>query len=125
MKFDYSNRYKSNKNDKQEKKEIVKEEIKEKEEVIKEPIKEKSTEIEENVDKVIDKSKENLEVEKYGKLVNCELLNGRKEPDINSESLLILKKEDKIKILEELDEFYKVLVNDKEVYCMKKYINVE
>lgn len=137
MKFDYSNRYKFNKNNKQEKEEIINEEVEEKEEVVEEHAEEA---VEENLIDIEDEKteedladteadvlsiEEKLEPEKYGNLVNCELLNGRKEPDPNSEIILIIKKEDEIKILEELDEFYKVSINNKEVYCMKKFIEIK
>lgn len=143
MKFDYSNRYKFNKNNKEEKEKIVKEEVEEKEEVIEEPVEEvteenlieleteETVQEEINDEKVnedtenVEEPKEELKVEKYGTLINCDLLNGRKEPNSNSEIILVLKKEDTIKILEELDEFYKVLVNNKEVYCMKKFIEIK
>jgi len=62
---------------------------------------------------------------KVGKLANCELLNARKEPNKDSEVLFVIGKEDKIVILEEENDFYKVSVNGKEAYCMKNFIVVE
>ena len=133
MKFDYSNRYKFNKNNKEKeveetkKEEVVEEPIEEKEAVVEEPIEEtvEETKKEEVVEETVEEVPEDKEIIRYGSLMNCELLNGRKEPDSNSDILLIINKDDVIKILEELDEFYKVLVNNKEVYCMKKFIEIK
>lgn len=62
---------------------------------------------------------------KDGELINCDLLNARKEPNKDSEVLFIIDKKDTIKILEELENFYKVEVKDKEAYCMKKFIKIK
>lgn len=94
-----------------------KEEVKENKEV---------EEKEVNVEEVKEEVKEELKEEtKNGKLANCELLNARKEPSKDSEVLFVVSKEDKIVILGEENDFYKVSVNNKEAYCMKNFIVVE
>lgn len=85
--------------------EEVKEEVKEEEvkEEIKEEVKEQNN--------------------KLGKVFGTELLNVRKDPSINSDVLMVLKKDKEVNILEESNEdFYKIIVDDKEGYCMKKFI---
>lgn len=103
--------------------------MEEKEEV-KEEVKELETEVQTNTGDVVtdEPSVEAPEVKKektkVGKLVNCELLNARKEPSKDSEVLFVVSKEDKIVILGEENDFYKVSVNNKEAYCMKNFIVV-
>lgn len=62
---------------------------------------------------------------KYGKLTKCKLLNVRKEPIANSEILFTVSDNDTIEIIDEIDEFYKVKVNDKEGYCVKYFIEIK
>ena len=58
--------------------------------------------------------------------VLCELLNVRKEPNKNSEILTVVSKDTLLTILDKdfSEEFYKVLVNNIEGYCMKKFIAI-
>lgn len=58
--------------------------------------------------------------------VTTNLLNVRKEPDINSVILDIIKKDTIVKInFEKSDDiFYKVYANNINGYCMKEYIEV-
>lgn len=58
-----------------------------------------------------------------GVIVNCERLNVRKEPNINSEVLAILDKGTAVTIYGEENEFYKI--SHAGEYCMKKYISVQ
>lgn len=58
-----------------------------------------------------------------GVVVNCERLNVRKEPNINSEVLTILDKGATVTIYGEENEFYKI--GHAGEYCMKKYISVQ
>lgn len=98
-----------------------KEEVKENKEV-----EEKEVNVEEVKDELKDEVKDEVKEEvKNGKLANCELLNARKEPSKDSEVLFVVSKEDKIVILGEENDFYKVSVNNKEAYCMKNFIAVE
>ena len=131
MNFNYSNRYKNNKTPKTEESEI-KEEVDNLEDAI-----EETSEVIEEVEAVISTgettedlsgesihSLEEVIEEKYGILQNCELLNCRKEANSNSEILKVFNKNDKIKILDEVGEFYKVLSDNTEAYCMKKFIKI-
>ena len=80
---------------------------------------------EEATEEVLEQSAEEAkENKRFGRIVNCELLNARKEPNVNSEVIEVLRNRDQdvIEILDEVDNFYKVLVHNKKVYCMKKYI---
>lgn len=69
--------------------------------------------------------KEESKKDKFGKLIDCELLNARKDSNKESEVLFVINNKDKIKILEELTDFYKVEVNGKEAYCMKNFIKTK
>ena len=95
-------------------------------ETLTEEVKKPETEVQTSTgDVVTDEPSIETPETKVGKLANCELLNARKEPNKDSEVLFVIGKEDKIVILEEENDFYKVLVNDKEAYCMKNFIVVE
>lgn len=144
MNFNYSNKYKNNKTPKTEESEIkeeVKDEVKTVEEINKETFEENILEVIEDNDvaeEVITSTGETTEElsgesvsameevveEKYGILQDCELLNVRKEANSNSEILKVFNKNDKIKILDEVGEFYKVLSDNTEAYCMKKFIKL-
>ena len=112
MKFDYSNIYKHN--NKVENKELEKTKKEEIKEEVKEEVKE---EIKEEI-------KEEVAEKKYGQVYNCELLNVRTEPNLNSEIFSILNRNDKVEILDDILDFYKILKDGSEVYCMKKYIKI-
>lgn len=88
-------------------------------EEVKEEVLEPSTEV------VEEPVEEEVKKEKTGKLVNCELLNARKESRKDSEVLFTIGPKDKIKILDEENDFYKVEVDEKEAYCMKNFIKVK
>lgn len=141
MNFNYSNKYKNNKTPKTEESEIkeeVREEVDNLEDVIEETSEENEvSEVIEEAEVVISTgettedlsgelipSLEEVVEEKYGILQNCELLNCRKEANSNSEILKVFNKNDKIKILDEVGEFYKVLSDNTEAYCMKKFIKI-
>lgn len=57
-------------------------------------------------------------------VTDCEKLNVRANPDINSNVLRIINNGDKLDIIDlnENSEFYKILIDDVEGYCMKKFI---
>lgn len=119
MKFDYNKKYKQNN--------IKQEEIKQP--IIEEPVMEEVIKNEEKDEhKTDDIISEHVNEEKYGIVANCDLLNVRKEPNLNSEIVTVINKDQKVKIIEELDEFYKVsLINEiisSDSYCMKKYIKI-
>ena len=130
MKFDYNKKYKQNNLKKEEDNKKVNNKLEEGEqltitEVIEEP----------KDDKVfVNEESSNNEtiynsLEKYGIVVNCDLLNVRKEPNPTSNILTVINADQKIKILDELDEFYRVLIDDPinsyEGYCMKKFIKID
>lgn len=139
MNFNYSNKYRNNKTPKTEESEIkeeVQEEVDNLEDTIEEISEENILETAENnkitsVNETIEDlfvesipSSEEVIEEKYGIIQNCELLNCRKEASSNSEILKVFNKNDKIKILDEVGEFYKVLSDNTEAYCMKKFIKI-
>lgn len=82
------------------------------------------------VDENIIDNKDNTHMEPttyIGQVVNYTKLNLRQGPDINTEVLSVLNREEEVKVDKEhsTDEFYKVTnSNGIEGYCMKQYINV-
>lgn len=125
MKFDYNKKYKQNNTKQQEE---IKQPIIE-EPVIEEPVIEEVIKNEEKDEhKTDDMISEHINEEKYGIVVNCDLLNVRREPNATSTILTVINADQKIKILDELDEFYRVLIDDPinsyEGYCMKKFIKI-
>lgn len=116
--FDKNEELKENK--KMEEKEVKNEKVKQSE-VLSENLKQSEVEQEELGTASLEYTKEL----KDGELINCDLLNARKEPNKESEVLFVIDKKDTIKILEELEDFYKVKVKDKEVYCMKNFIKIK
>ena len=68
--------------------------------------------------------KTNKYIEKYGQIINCEMLNIRRKPYPNAEIIGTFKKNDIIKIIGEEREFYKVSVDNGDAYSMKKYIEI-
>lgn len=142
MRFDYSNKHNSKKNDENKKNEETTIYEKNKDNILDEPEVEEKTieelEVEEALDKLEEEfaeetesiEDENIKEEKQkevkiGELKDCDLLNVRQEPKIDSPVLLVLDKNSKIEILEELEDFYKILVNNKEGYCVKKFIIIK
>ena len=114
MKFDYSNIYKHN--NKVKNKELEETKIEDAVEELKKDVVEevKEEEVKEEV----------VKEKKYGQVYNCELLNVRTEPNIDSEIFSILNRDDKVEILDDTFDFYKILKDGSEVYCMKKYIKI-
>lgn len=51
-------------------------------------------------------------------------LNVRKEPNTNSKVITTLNLNDEVKIIGEVDNWYKVVVNSQQGYCSKQYIKV-
>lgn len=109
MKFDYSNIYKHNNKVKNKELEETK---------IEDAVEELKKDVVEEVKEEVVKEK------KYGQVYNCELLNVRTEPNIDSEIFSILNRDDKVEILDDTFDFYKILKDGSEVYCMKKYIKI-
>lgn len=65
---------------------------------------------------------------KTGFVTNCERLNIRKEPTVESDVETVIDKDTKIRVYEEesTDDFYRVSVKDSVVgFCMKKYIKIK
>lgn len=62
----------------------------------------------------------------FGMVCDCKNLNIRKNPNVNSQILFTVPNGAKIKIDLGLStaEWYKVTVNSKEGFCMKKYISL-
>lgn len=106
----------------------IKEEVLEEPEVIEE-VKDVEEEVLEEPEVIVDEIKKESETikedVKQGKLTKCESLNARKEPVAGSDILFVINKTDNIKVLEKINDFYKVLVNDeKEAYCVAYFIEV-
>lgn len=58
-------------------------------------------------------------------IVKCGLLNVRKEPSKSSDILTVIKKDTSVRILGEVDGFYKVYVKTLHGYCVKDFIEVQ
>lgn len=67
-----------------------------------------------------------VDIMAVGKVSNCTKLNVRKDPDINADILFIIDKDTEVVIdnEESTEEWYKVIVNEQEGFCMKKYISL-
>lgn len=65
--------------------------------------------------------KETIKIQK-GK-VNCNLLNVRTKPDINSKSLMVIENNDEVIINEILNDWCKVNVKGIDGYCMTEFID--
>lgn len=83
----------------------------------------------ENIDVINEAPVEILETESIltnikAIVTDCERLNVRSNPDINSDVLKIINNGDKLDIIDlnENSEFYKILIDNVEGYCMKKFI---
>lgn len=102
-------------------------EKKEDEVEVKEEIQEETTEQKQEKEETIEQEKPSKKNKnsKIGMLVNCELLNAREEPNKNSKILFVINSKDTIEILDEDDDFYKIVVNGKEAYCMKNFIKIK
>ena len=90
--------------------------------------KQKNKKVEEPVEivpEVIEETPEVIQL-KEG-IVNCNKLNVRIEPKKDSDILSIISQNDVVQILDDSDEeFYKVMISDnKEGYCMKKFIDIK
>lgn len=75
------------------------------------------------VDETVEKKDERIVVK--GKVSNCERLNVRTSPNINSAVKCIINKDDAVEIKEKFsnDEWFKVKTEDNVWgFCMKKYI---
>lgn len=59
---------------------------------------------------------------KKGK-VNCNLLNVRTKPNINSKPLIVIENNDEVTINETLDDWCKVNVKGIDGYCMTEFID--
>lgn len=78
---------------------------------------------------VVEETVEQIEepIAKIGRVVNCEVLNVRKEPSINASVICTVNESSEVEIDEDAstDEFYKVaLVNGVTGYCMKNFVEV-
>ena len=62
----------------------------------------------------------------FGTVYDCKKLNIRKSPNANAQVLFTIPKDTKVKIdlNESTVEWYKVTVNNKVGFCMKKYISL-
>ena len=91
----------------------------------------KSTEPqEEMVDEVVIEEfvVETEEKPKTGKVVNCELLNVREQPNTNAEIVCMIKRntEVEIDVTKSTSDFYKICIaSGIEGFCMKKFILVD
>ena len=86
---------------------------------------------EEPVVPVIEEAKEPEEPEKpkfkIGIVCNCERLNVREEPSIESGIVRVLDKEAEVKVDESKStkDFYRVTAGDFNGYCMRKFIQIK
>jgi uncharacterized protein YgiM (DUF1202 family) len=62
---------------------------------------------------------------KRGMVVGCALLNVRKTPSTSADIVGTLPAGEKVVILGESGEFYKIKNADGEAFCMKKYISIK
>ena len=63
-----------------------------------------------------------------GKVVNCELLNVREQPNVNAEIVCMIKRntEVEIDVTKSTSDFYKICIaSGIEGFCMKKFILVD
>lgn len=67
----------------------------------------------------------NIEVELRNGIVKPSHLNVRKEASKDSDIIGIVNKDDSLKIIDEFGDFYKVLFNGVEGFCVKEFISVE
>lgn len=105
--------------------EEVSEEPVETEEIVNETV-EEPVETEEIVEETIEEVQESIEepiVEnvKIGKVLPNKL-NVRENPDKSANILEVLNRNDEVEILEELELFYKIKINDTIGYCVKEFI---
>jgi hypothetical protein len=105
--------------------EEVSEEPVETEEIAEETV-EEPVETEEIAEETIEEVQENTEepiVEniKIGKVLPNKL-NVRENPDKSANILKVLDRNDEVEILEELELFYKIKINDTIGYCVKEFI---
>ena len=105
--------------------EEVSEEPVETEEIVEETI-EEPAETEEIAEETIEEVQENTEEPivdniKIGKVLPNKL-NVRENPDKSANILKVLDRNDEVEILEELELFYKIKINDTIGYCVKEFI---
>lgn len=63
---------------------------------------------------------------KEGTVCNCTSLNIRKEPSLNAEILMFIRHGEKVKVLDEVDDWYKLSVsNIVQGYSMKEFIELD
>jgi hypothetical protein len=114
----YSQKQNTRKEEKNDIKEIIVKEVNDK-------IKEDNENIKEDILKEEVLNIQNNKQKYIGIVTNCEALRIRKEPNVDSEILNVIKKMSKVDILDESDEyFYKIksIGTNTEGYCMKKFI---
>lgn len=63
--------------------------------------------------------------ETFDGVVTAAHLNVRKEASKDSDIISIVAKDDEVKITDEIGDFYKVLVNDVEGFCVKDFITIK
>lgn len=62
---------------------------------------------------------------KIGSVIDCKLLNVRREPNVASNILTRIKEGETVRILDEINGFYKVQTNKGIIgFCMWNYINL-
>ncbi len=91
-----------------------------------EEVSEEPVETEEIVEETVEEVQESIEepiVEnvKIGKVLPNKL-NVRENPDKSANILEVLNRNDEVEILEELELFYKIKINDTIGYCVKEFI---
>lgn len=72
---------------------------------------------------IVEKKEELKSEVKTGKVVNCQLLNVRKRPKRDAETLQVIAKDDVVEILNNAGEFLRVKLSDGTYgFCMSMYI---
>lgn len=61
-----------------------------------------------------------------GHIVNCEALNMRKEPSIDSQIIRVIHPDDvvSVNIDDSINEWFKVSIDNATGFCMKKYVSI-
>ena len=103
---------------------VLEETIEEVEETVEEPI-ETLEEVEETVEEPIETIEEVPEQEVKATVIAGKL-NVRKEPNSNAEIVMVVNKNDVFTVLDEVDNYYFIKINDNiSGYCVKDFMKTE
>lgn len=103
---------------------VLEETIEEVEETVEEPI-ETLEEVEEIVEEPVETIEEVPEQDVKATVI-AEKLNVRKEPNSNAEIVMVVNKNDVFTVLDEVDNYYFIKINDNiSGYCVKDFMKTE